>query len=137
MRNPHTVTGTDPAANTEISETIPSGQVWRLRAFAVTLVADANAANRVTTLIFKDASANEVLRLVVGTNITANQTVRIQAGTFASAPSDVAGTVVYLKLPEDFVLGSGWTITTSTASKQAGDNYGAPIMIVDKEGKIS
>lgn len=126
-----TKTGVNPAANTECGDTVTAGHEWILRSYAVTLVRDGNAANVIPTLIFKDAGGNELLRLVVGTNITANQTVRIQASTFSTKPSDVSGTVVYLTLPLNFKLGAGYTITTSTASIQAGDNYGAPVMQVD------
>ena len=42
-----TVTGTDPAAGAEVSETVPTNAFWRLRMFSAVLVADANAANRV------------------------------------------------------------------------------------------
>src|SRR3990167_8045681 len=35
----------DPAANTEMTLTCPAGQIWRVLAFAATLVADTNAAD--------------------------------------------------------------------------------------------
>ena len=54
------ITGTDPAAGVEISETVPTGVRWRLLSFAATFVTDGTVANRFPRLQIDDG-ANVIL----------------------------------------------------------------------------
>lgn len=127
--------GTDPAANTEITETVPDNRRWLLRLLKFTLVADANPANRTVTVQFKDASGNVITQVTAGTVQTASQTVNYHVAPWITKPSDVAGSDIYLDLPLDFFLAEYWQIVTSTANRQATDNYGAPISVVEEFGE--
>jgi hypothetical protein len=51
------ITGTNPAANAEISETVPTNARWRVHAIRFTLVTDANVANREVALTLDDGAA--------------------------------------------------------------------------------
>lgn len=123
------VTGTDRAANTEITETVPAGKVWRIQAFKATIVCDAQAANRSVHLIYDD-----------GTNIlwgaTALSTGIATGGYIVTgaigAPYQTSTSVQnYSSIPlPDIPLGPGCRITTLTTNMQTGDNWGAPILYV-------
>src|SRR3990167_10849827 len=124
------VTGTNPAAGAEISETVPTNARWKIRALRVSLVADANVANRTVEIVIDDG-ANEILRLQDRTAITAGQTISEQASAFSVLPADIA-TVHYFALPQDMKLEQGWRIRTETTNLQVGDNYSAPTLIVEE-----
>ncbi len=124
------IVGTDPAAGVEISETVPTGARWKLKAFAFTLVASAAAANRTPVLTIDDG-ANIVWE--TGTNVAqiANQTAKYRAGN--GVPFLLFGTLMYnLPLPEEMSLPAGSRIRTVTGALDAGDNYGPPIYLVEE-----
>src|SRR5262245_49862512 len=50
------ITGTQPAAGAEVSETVPTGARWELLAFTVQLVTSAAAANRLPMLTLDDGT---------------------------------------------------------------------------------
>ncbi len=124
---PTKFTGADPAAGQEILVTVPADEIWEVYGIVFTLVTDATVATRTPILIINDG-AEEFYRQADGTGITASLTVKEEAARFfGTKPADLA-TVHFLALPELF-LGPGFKIITSTTNIQAGDNYGAPIVI--------
>jgi hypothetical protein len=124
------ITGTDPAAGAEVSETVPTNARWRLIAVQVTLVTDATVANRQPAIDLDDGALS-FWRSGVGANQTASLTIRNNwgdaAGAFGSTGAPSNGL-----LPRDIQLVGGFRIRTSTTNLQAGDNYGAPQMLVEE-----
>lgn len=125
------ITGTNPAAGVEISETVPTGAKWKLLALTAAFVADATVGNRVTSL----AADN-------GTTIYVR--VSSQALRAASA-SDVHSWGPGITIPEAYnadpiqspfavlaQLPAGHRIRTVTNNVQAGDNWGAPQFLVEE-----
>lgn len=131
--NPQLVTylGTDPAANTEISETVPAGKMWRLTAFTVAFVTDANVANRFPKLILDDG-ANEIVREGITTAITASLSMVLSfyLGRATQSVNVTAGGVSAASPLPDIVLPPGSRVRTVTGNLQVGDNYGAPTFTV-------
>jgi hypothetical protein len=72
------ITGTDPAAGAEISETVPTGARWRLRALAATLVTSATVANRTVSLRVDDGTTGYFGTDAAGTQPASN-TIRYNA----------------------------------------------------------
>lgn len=124
------VTGTDPAANTEISETVPAGKMWRIISINFTLVTDGTAANRRPRLFFDDGTT-EFYR-VGSTQDHAASTTYVYTAAAQGASQSNNGNTVMLPLPPDLILGPGFRIRTSTASAQSTDNYGAPAIYVEE-----
>lgn len=123
------ITGSDPAAGAEVSETVPSGTRWHLTSFGVTLAADGTAANRRPRLKVTDGSST-LFRIPSQADITASETIRIDwidAGAETSDPSHQVAL-----LPVALHLEAGWTIETDTENLQAGDDYGAPVIGVEE-----
>jgi hypothetical protein len=124
------VTGTDPAAGVEISETIAAGTRARLRSFAFTLVASGVAANRTPVLTIDDGAS---VIFESGTNVaqTAGQTAKYRAAV--GVPLTTFGALSYLlPLPSDLELAAGSRIRTVTGAIDVGDNYGAPIYTLEE-----
>lgn len=124
------ITGTDPAANTEFSETVPANARWRLLAVSVALVADANAANRETTLIIDDG-ATIVAEIPSGTAQTANQTRRLTFARNVQRFATAQALGIAAPLPDAILMG-GYRVRSVTTNIQAGDNYGAPQLWVEE-----
>lgn len=126
-----TITGTDQAAGVNISETVPTGARWKLRSILFTLVTSATVTTRVVQLeiddgttvswFFRDSSgqAASVTRRYLFAN---NFQSRIDPGSDNQ----------YMTLLLDAFLLAGYRIKTNPDNFQAGDNFGAPIYIVEE-----
>ncbi len=123
------LTGTDPAANVEISETVPAGKWWKLLGVVATLVTDAGVANRSVVFTLDDGTT-EYWRSKAGGNQTASQTSVYQLAVDQVDDISAPNVKQILNLQDLFVLGSGYRIKTITANRQATDNWGAPKLFV-------
>ena len=125
------ITGTDPAAGIEISETVPTNARWLLRSVLFTLVTSAAAANRRVYLSLTDGTT-EFFTLPSQDLQVASETQDYswgaRLGYERTAP--VAGGI-NLGIPL-VPLGEGYVIRTVTGALQAGDNYGAPRLLVEE-----
>lgn len=119
------ITGTDPAAGTEFSETVPTGARWELLALRVTIACNATVAARRVNLHIDDGST---------IYLTAPQTDSAGAGetmpTFwavwsAFSPPPRPDTPI-AQLPHGLILLAGHRLRSETDNLQAGDNLSAP-----------
>ena len=119
------IIGTDPAASTEISETVPPGARWELEQITAILVCSAAGGARLPQIFY----------LLGGAAFGAF------VGQYASNPSETSiytwgkgmnntGFAVIERsnaaLPTDSTLGAGMKIATSTIALAVGDNWSAP-----------
>lgn len=124
------ITGTDPAAGVEISETVPAGVRWRLLGFVYALTTDATVANR-TSSVFIDDGVNTLYKVGYNFSQVASTVVRYQAGAFGTFGL-IEGLNYVGMLPADTLLSGGYRVRTATTNLQAGDNYGAPQYLVEE-----
>lgn len=128
--NIRSVTGTNPAAGVEISETVPTGAIWRLIAFAVLFVTDATVANRLPILVVDDgATAFYGADPPEAQAANGNATWAVGAGI--SRLTLTGGTRLWA-FPNDIRLRAGSRIRTTTIALQAGDNFAAPQLLVEE-----
>lgn len=126
------IAGTDPAANTELSETVPAGKSWHLLSVTVALVQGLTQTPRPilvlddgTTTVFESfgASAAQAVsttcRYTWAPGLTLSGVVGATTDVHANAP-----------LPAGLVLPAGWRVRTSTTGLGANSNYGAPSLLV-------
>lgn len=124
------VTGTDPAANTEITETVPTGTRWKLRGMHVQFVTDANVANRDIRFFVDDGAATII---ITGSTVVQTASLTREYALAAHGQLGAFGTSkLFVPLPPDLILLEGWRIRTSTGSMQAGDNFGPPQLYVEE-----
>lgn len=122
------ITGTDPAAGAEISETVPANTIWRLNSIMALLVTDANAASRVARLHLGDG-VTDFLIIPPKDTQAASTTLRYFGASFGYEASTNGSTNAW---PFDAViLSAGFTITTDTILSEAGDNWGAPQLSIE------
>jgi hypothetical protein len=124
------LTGTDPAAGAEWSETVPTNARWRLISARASLVTDATVPVRTATVIIDDGTTT-----VFSMPATATQAASL---TFtyeyfgAGSAGYASGSLIVLPLPPDIVLAPGWRIRSSTGAIVAGDNWSAPQILVEE-----
>lgn len=126
------VTGTNPIAGQEVSDTVPFGKFWRLLAAEVTFVTSAAAASRFPKWVIDDGTT-EVFRSSTPAAQTLSLTEFYQLcpglGT-STFPAAGANAIVQSMCPSPLWLGPGFRIRTLTGSIDTGDDYGAPAYLV-------
>jgi hypothetical protein len=124
------ITGTDPAAGVEVSETVPAGVRWRLVMAVLRLTTDATVVNRVVEVIIDDG-VNIAAQLAGNVNEPASSTFRynIMDSGFVGA---MAGSDFAVPIPGNLILGPGFRFRTTTLSLQAADNWAAPQYLVEE-----
>jgi len=127
---PRTISGTDPAAGVEISETVPAGARWRIGAINIGFQADGTVISR-TPLLTIDDGATIFWQGASGVAVTAGVLAIYRFGVGAQG-AVIAATHYNLALPSNLILAPGSRIRTVTANLQAGDNYTAPVLHLEE-----
>lgn len=122
------VNGTNPAANTEFSDTVPTGKAWRLIAVSVALVQGITQTPQPllvlddgTDVIFEGfgsttaQAVSTTCRYTWAPGLTLTGLVGATTNVHSTAP-----------LPEGFILLPGYRIRSSTVGIGANSDYGAP-----------
>jgi hypothetical protein len=104
------ITGTDPAANAECSDTVPTGARWEVLSWMALLVTDANVINRTVALIIDDGVSLLWSCDASGTQ-AASLTRNYNAYGTGAAP-DVTGSTFRLPGPFPLDLPAGARIRT-------------------------
>lgn len=125
------ITGTDPAANAEISEACPTNARWRVLAIRFTLVTDGTAANREVAITVDDG-ANVYARLPSRLAHVATTTIAYTCVTNAALEAVAQDTERLIRLPP-IELQGGHRFNTVTTARQVGDNYSAPQYLVEEK----
>jgi len=126
-----TVVGTDPAAGHEICETVPTNTRWRLVAMQLRLVTDATIADRRIRVVLDDGST-EFTVISAGATQSANWARRYNFAPGFPLDTAFIHDQLHCPLPHDLYLYEGYRIRTVTAGRQPGDDYSAPVMLVEE-----
>jgi hypothetical protein len=126
-----TITGTNQAANVEATDDVPSNFLWRLLSYKIVLVTDANAANRFVHLQLTQ-SGSVVWEFISTTAQVASTTITyfFQAGNAQPVATD--NSVIIVPIPANIFLYPSHTLATATTNRQATDNFGAPLIRVER-----
>ncbi len=124
------ITGTDPTANVEINETVATNARVKLVGLDVTLVADANVANRDIVLAFDDGAAI-FLRVAAVQAVTAGQTVVLSFGRDVQRGFGAVALVINAPLPNTTLQG-GFRFRTITTNRQVGDTQSNVFCVVEE-----
>jgi hypothetical protein len=124
------ITGTDPAAGAEISEPVPTNARWRPLALLATFVTDATAANRSPRLELTDGTTTFFRG--VGFDDQAASLTRRYSWALGGARVQANNGGEFQGTFPDVLLSAGFAIETVTANNVAGDDYGAPQLVVEE-----
>jgi len=124
------VTGTDPAAGVEIIEAVPTNARWGLRSLYAELTSNATVLQRTVNFVIDNGAATFLDCRGVTTQAE-SLTCAYNVAEYGVQPSTV-GSDIFFTIPFLGCLLQGWRIRTSTTNLQAGDNWGAPQMMVEE-----
>lgn len=124
------ITGTDPAAGAAMIETVPAGVIWRFISMNVTLVTDSNVASRSVHFIFDDGT-NPYLRVTNDQGQAENLT-QIYSVANSIHMGFANPNIQSFPSPTDLFLPAGHRIREGTNNFQAGDDFGAPQLLVEE-----
>lgn len=122
--------GSDPAAGAEISTGVTTREGWKLHAVEFTFVTDATVATR--HVVLQIVVANASIKIPASVSQVASLTKKYVFIVGAESLNDVENNIIVTALPPDLFLDSSNAITTLTAAKVVGDNFGAPTYIFRK-----
>lgn len=122
------IAGTDPAAGSEISESVPTNARWQLRSMRFSLVTSADVGDRRPGIIVDDGTSTLLTRYFGVTQAASlTRTYEVHFGEKADDGAFDAGNIARIYLPPKAAsLLQGWRIRTTTVGLFAADNYGAP-----------
>jgi hypothetical protein len=123
------VSGTQPAAGAEVTETVPTGARWELLMIGLPLTTSATAANRIPAIIFDDGT-NYLLQTVSVFQQAASLTVTHSFAQGFNFTGTVLSQIIGNALPANNRLPAGARFRSSTTNLQVGDQYGVPHYLV-------
>lgn len=130
------INGTNPAADTEITETVPAGKFWQLLSVSVALVQGLIQTPQPILVI--DDGADVIFESFGSTAAQATSTTCRYTWAPGLALSGLvgSGTDVHAvaPLPIGLLLGPGYRIKTSTVGRGLNTDYGAPSLHVVEYG---
>jgi hypothetical protein len=126
------IAGIDPAATNEITDTVPTGKVWRLKSVAITLVQGATQTPQPILVI--DDGTNVIYECFGSSAAQAVSTTCFYVWAPGLALSAQIGATTNVHstapLPDNFDMLSGWRIRTNTLGKGANSDFGAASLYV-------
>jgi hypothetical protein len=127
------ITGTNPAAGVEISETVPAGKRWLLKSVMFQLVTGVGGGGSVSLVIDDGTTVGwrEGTTVTQGASITMFY-VFADGTTRGQSVASGAGNLNVGPLPRAIELAAGWRFRTQLDGLNANDDYGAPTYIVEE-----
>lgn len=122
-------TGTNVAANTEFSETVPTGKFWLVEAVTVSLVQGITQTPQ-PTLVFDDGVNILFQGFGASSAQSASTTTRYTWAPGNTLTAGAAATVATAPMPLNMVLGPGYRIRSVTIGIGANTDYAAPQIFV-------
>jgi len=128
------VSSADPAADAEISLTVPGGRAWRILSLTAELVADSNAATRSVALQIS-IEGTMIAEIGAAGDQTANEVMQYTWGIGLSTRDQGAVTQNMGMLDIPFFM-PGMVLATATTNRQSTDNWGrARLLVIEYEFK--
>lgn len=124
------VTGTDPAAGAEFTETVPTNARWSLYSLAVVFVTSSAAAGREPRIVCDDGTTT-FFQSDPPASQAASETWTWVASVGVPRTSRVSTSQVW-GFPSQMILMGASRVRSSTTAIQTGDNWAAPQMLLEE-----
>ncbi len=121
----------DPAAGSELTDTVNVNEVWKVKTISFALVTDANAANRRVHIVITDGT-NEIARAFSDVEQVASTTINYFFNEQVLAFDRTDNDIILGPLPIELFLPNPFEITTITTNLQVGDNFGVMRTFVER-----
>lgn len=126
--------GSNPAAGTEVSISVPTFEIWNIFYVMVQLITDATVANRRVHLRFTNGGGG-LIDCFSDQDQVASTTRNYCFAKYGALPDTLDDTEILVPIPNDIYLIPESTIETATTNLQATDNFGIPRVV--KEMSVS
>jgi len=124
------ITGTNPAAGAGMIETVPTGAIWRFISMNVTLVTDANVGARNAHFFFDDGTT--IYLRCTNDQGQAENLTQIYSVANGIHMGFASPDIQSIPCPSNLYLPAGHRIREGTNNFQAGDDWGAPQLLVEE-----
>lgn len=128
--NMRSITGTNPAAGANISETVPTNAVWKLKALATSFTTSGVAGTRRVYISITDGTT-ELYNSISPQTQAPGATIDYFFGPWPSAPTVSSASNRIPTIP-DILLPGGYTIDVIVSGGDAGDDFAAPQLLVEE-----
>jgi len=125
-------TGADPNAGSDVFDQFTGNELWRLHAIQITLVTDANAADRRLHFNLPFGTSANATKAISSVDQVASTTVKYIIAAFGSMPTAADNLTTLIPIPPDMWMSGTKTFSTSLINKQVGDNFAAPLYFIEK-----
>jgi len=126
-----TITGTTPAANANVLETVPTGALWEIRAIRVNYTTSAVVANRRVLLRIGNLTVAWLISVANGDQ-GATQTYEYFWGPGVTSQVAIPSLAMQSILPVPCSLRAGDLFVVTVSNRQAGDAFDAPVYQVQE-----
>lgn len=124
-----TYTGADPDAGAEVSITVPPRHRWRIHSIRFSLVTNATVEDRTITALFDDGI--DTFLAIASPTVQPASTTKHYYFSCTGAP-EINILLLSLNPFPCISLPAGYRIRSGTTNLQAGDNYTAPILLIEE-----
>lgn len=125
------VASANPAANAELTLTVPDGELWQVKAISTHFTADANVADRVPHFVFT-GPGGLLIHTWAAAVFAASEAAFISCAKWGLISGVSNMDDFRIEMPSDIWLPPASTITSVTQNLQAGDDYTAMVVLVEK-----
>lgn len=128
------ITGTLPAAGSDIHEVVPTNRRWKLLGLRANLTTSATVANRFARFTLSDGGG--IIYFGAGSSFAHVASTAINYAIFPGSQffNDTNGTIT-VPFPNEQFLKPASIISTATIGIQAGDQWTAPLYLVQEWGQ--
>lgn len=126
-----TVVGANPGAGNEFSVTVPAGELWKLHSIAFVFNPSAVVGNRFVKVSIT-SFGQEILEITPTAYQVTGGEYDFWIGEFGTTQYGKFDIAVQSSLPTGLVVGPGGIIQSFTDTIDAGDDYSAPIIHIEK-----
>lgn len=117
----------NPAAGAQISQSVPSGETWKIKAVSFSLVNAAIAASRRVHIRF-DYIGSGVLDFFSDIDQLTGETRKYTCAPVSPVSDSLDDNDIIIPIPADIVLQPDCAITTTVTNMQATDDFGSAVI---------
>jgi hypothetical protein len=126
-----TKVGTDPAAGVAADIEVPQGEVWKIQEVEVLLTTSATVATRQVSCVISQPDGSDISFWGTTTQ-TASLTKAYTIAPKGTMVSETLGNTIFIDMCKDLIVQPLGIITVDCTNRQAGDNFGALNVIIEK-----
>ena len=124
------ITGANPAAGAEVTESVPTNAVWHIMGIRLNLVTSVDAGSRIVVLVIDDGTTNiHAIEANAAQTASQNREYTFAVGLDLKSPT---GSIFHAPLPAELRISEGYRFRTVTTGLFAADDWASPVYLVEE-----